>query len=40
MKECIEISYVDSDNEVILKKKRKEKLDKEEKISRENDNSL
>lgn len=40
MKECDEISYVDSDNEVILKKKRKEKLDKEEKISRENDNSL
>lgn len=40
MKECIEISYVDSDNEVILKKKRKEKLDKEEKISRENNNSL
>lgn len=40
MKECDEISYVDSDNEVILKKKRKEKLGKEEKISRENDNSL
>lgn len=40
MKECDEISYVDSDNEVILKKKRKEKLDKEEKISCENDNSL
>lgn len=40
MKECDEIGYVDSDNEVILKKKRKEKLDKEEKISRENDNSL
>lgn len=39
LKECIETSHADSDNEVIPKKKRKVKLDKEEKTSRENDNS-
>lgn len=39
LKECDETSHADSDNEVIPKKKRKEKLDKEEKTSRENDNS-
>lgn len=39
LKECIETSHADSDNEVIPKKKRKGKLDKEEKTSRENDNS-
>lgn len=39
LKECDETGYADSDNEVIPKKKRKEKLDKEEKTSRENDNS-
>lgn len=39
LKECDETGHADSDNEVIPKKKRKGKLDKEEKTSCENNNS-
>lgn len=39
LKECDETAHADNDNEVIPKKRRKGKLDKEEKNSRENENS-